>query len=372
MNRVKTLTAIGSTEIIGLAVSSLFWLILANLVNPENYGNIFYLISIAGVASLVSPILSSYVSTTYAAKKTEALTGLYTISFFGTVIGILVVYLMTNRIDVCFLIFGYVSSNLTMGKMLGEKKIRVYTSTNLFQKCLTPVFGFLFYFLFGFDSIFYALALTYILHIVIFVKEIKIQRFNLASIKPGIRFICFNYLNNLAGLFGGQVDKLLIATLFGHTLLGNYSLITQVIGIMMIIPNIFFRYVLLEDLYQIENRRLKIKIVLFAIGISILGFFILPQTISHIFPKYLGISEAIGIMSLSVLPSTYSRIQTSRYLSQEKGLIILGGTVVYACSLFLGIVTLVNFMGITGLAISFVVASFSQVIAHTILIAKLS
>lgn len=372
MSRVKTLTAIGSTEIVGLVVSSLFWFILASLVNPENYGNIFYLISIAGVASLVSPILTNYVSTTYAAKKTEALTELYTISFIGTIIGILVVYLLTNRIDVCFLIFGYVSSNLTMGKMLGEKKIKTYTVTNLFQKCLTPVFGFLFYFLFGFDSIIYALALTYMLHIIIFVKEIKIQRHSLARIKPGIRFISSNYLNNLAGLFGGQVDKLLIATLFGHTLLGNYSLVTQIIGVMMIIPNIFFRYILTEDLYQIENRRLKIKIVLFAIGISVLGFFILPHTIPDIFPKYLGISEAIGIMSLSVLPSTYSRIQTSRYLSQEKGLIILGGSAVYTGALFLGITTLVSFMGIAGLAISFVVASFSQVIAHTILNAKLS
>lgn len=372
MNRVKTLTAIGSTEIIGLVVSSLFWFILASLVNPENYGNIFYLISVAGVASLVSPILTNYVSTTYAAKKTDALTELYTISFIGTIIGILAVYFLTNRIDICFLIFGYVSSNLVMGKMLGEKKIRSYTITNLFQKCLTPVFGFSFYFLFGFESIIYALALTYILHNIIFVRDIKIQRYGLAKIKPNIRFIVSNYLNNLAGLFGGQVDKLLIATLFGHTLLGNYSLITQIVGVMMVIPNILFRYIITEDLHQIENRRLKVKIVLFSLCISVLGFFILPHSIPSIFPKYLGVSEAIGIMSLAILPSTYSRIQTSRYLSQEKGLVILGGSVTYAGALFLGIIMLVSVMGIIGLAISFVIASFSQVISHTILNAKLS
>lgn len=371
MNRIKSLTAIGSTDIIGLAISSSFWFFLATLIEPKEYGFIFYFLSIAGTASLIAPIATNYVSTVYSAKKVEILSELYTISTISTGIGVIVVYFLTQRIDICFFIFGTVFFNLTTGKMFGEKNFKLYAITNLFQKCTTMIFGFIFYFLFGLENIIYALALSYIFHIGLFIKDIKIKKLHFAIIKTRIRFIISNYLNNIVGLFGGQVDKLVIGSFFGFVLLGNYSVAIQVIGVMMIIPNVIFRYVLTEDLYDIKNREFKKKILVFTGIISILGIFVVPEAVSDFFPKYKDIVDAVRIMSFSIVPATYAKIQTARYLSQEKSGVILGGTLTYIVILFSGIALLVNFMGIIGLAISFTIACFGQALSHTIINKKL-
>ncbi len=367
MNRIKGLTAIGTTDIAGLAISGSFWFILATLVDPEEYGNIFYLLSIAGIISLVAPISTNYVNTVYSAKKINLLTELNIISVSITGIAVIILFLLIQRIDICVLIFGMVLWNLTTGKMLGEKKFKLYAISNIFQKSTTLIFGLIFYFLFGFENIIFALALTYVFHVIIFFRDIEVRKYNFLQIKTKIRFVFANYLNNLTGMIGGQVDKLAIGGMFGFTLLGHYSLAIQVITIMMILPNLITRYLITEDLYNIKNSEFRKRIIILAGVISMFGIVLIPEIIPHVFPKYMEIIEPIRIMSLSILPATFAKIQISKFLSQERGNIILAGSISYVLILFIGIFTLVNSMGMMGLAISFVLATVSQMMTHTII-----
>lgn len=367
MNRIKGLTAIGTTDIVGLAISASFWFILATLIDPEEYGNIFYLLSIAGIISLVAPISTNYVNTVYSAKKINLLTELNIISVSITGIAVIILFLLIQRIDICVLIFGMVLWNLTTGKMLGEKKFKLYAISNIFQKSTTLIFGLIFYFLFGFENIIFALALTYVFHVIIFFRDIEVRKYNFLQIKTKIRFVFANYLNNLTGMIGGQVDKLAIGGMFGFTLLGHYSLAIQVITIMMILPNLITRYLITEDLYNIKNSEFRKRIIILAGVISMFGIVLIPEIIPHVFPKYMEIIEPIRIMSLSVLPATFAKIQISKFLSQERGNIILVGSISYVLILFIGIFTLVNSMGMMGLAISFVLATVSQMMTHTII-----
>ena len=366
MNRIKGLTTIGFTDVLGLSVSALFWFILATLVEPDEYGNIFYFISIASLASTIGPIASNYLNTVFSAKKIDILYEVNLLSAIGTGVVAMILYIITQRIDITFLLIGLVCINLTTGKMLGEKNFRLYAITGLFQKFSTIIFGLSFYFLFGFESIIFAIALTHILHIYLFFKEIKIKRYNFSKIKPKLNFIVTNYSNELIGMFGGRIDKIVIGAMFGFTLLGHYSLAVQVIAGLMILPTIITKYLITEDLYGVENFSFRKKIVASCIGISLLGIFVVPEIIPHIFPKYLEVIEPIRIMSLSILPNTFGRMQVSKYLSQERGQIIMVGAVSFVLVLFVGIFTLVNSLGIIGLAISFVLAYVCQVITHTL------
>jgi O-antigen/teichoic acid export membrane protein len=367
LNRIKGLTAIGTTDIVGLAISASFWFILATLIDPEEYGNIFYLLSIAGIISLVAPISTNYVNTVYSAKKINLLTELNIISVSITGIAVIILFLLIQRIDICVLIFGMVLWNLTTGKMLGEKKFKLYAISNIFQKSTTLIFGLIFYFLFGFENIIFALALTYVFHVIVFFRDIEVRKYDFSQIKTKIRFVFANYLNNLTGMIGGQVDKLAIGGMFGFTLLGHYSLAIQVITIMMILPNLITRYLITEDLYNIKNSEFRKRIIILAGVISMFGIVLIPEIIPHVFPKYMEIIEPIRIMSLSVLPATFAKIQISKFLSQERGNIILAGSISYVLILFIGIFTLVNSMGMMGLAISFVLATVSQMMTHTII-----
>ena len=92
-----------------------------------------------------------------------------------------------------------------------------------------------------------------------------------------------------------------------------------------------------EDLYDVKNAEFKKKIVISCIVISVLGIFVVPEVIPDLFPKYMEVIETIRIMSLSILPNTFARIQVAKYLSQERGFIIMAGSVAYVSVLFLGI-----------------------------------
>ena len=67
----KGLLSIGFADIVGSAISGLFWLYIASQLNPDVYGEIIYFISIAGLAQLVSLVGSSNALTVYTAKNVK-------------------------------------------------------------------------------------------------------------------------------------------------------------------------------------------------------------------------------------------------------------------------------------------------------------
>ena len=367
MKRLHGLLSIGSSDIIGTGISATFWLFLATLIEPDAYGNLFYFMSIAGLASIVSPIATQFVITVYSARQYTVRTTLYTLSIVSTFIGMTVIYFVTHRIDVSLLILGYVAFNLASGKLLGERKLKKYAAINFIQKGLTPLLGISFYFIFGMDAILIALSLTYIPHIIIMIKEIKFRDFQFNEIKLRFKFIIFNYGNNISGLLGGQIDKILIASLFGFALLGNYSLALQITVGMMAIPSVISKYLLTEELHGETDRRFKKKIVIFCSIIAVIGFFVVPEILPKIFPKYLEVSDAVRIMSLAILPASYVQIQIVRFLSQERSHIIFGGSTIYCVVLLVGIVSLTGTWGIIGIAVAYLLATISQISGHTIL-----
>ena len=65
----KDLATIGFANIVGSGISAIFWLYLASVIEPTEYGEIHYFIAIAAFAQIISLIGSSNVLTVYTAKK---------------------------------------------------------------------------------------------------------------------------------------------------------------------------------------------------------------------------------------------------------------------------------------------------------------
>ena len=66
-------------------------------------------------------------------------------------------------------------------------------------------------------------------------------------LKPRFGFIINNYALVIEKVLSGQVDKLIIAPLFGFAILGNYALSMQILSIATILPSIVFQYTLSQD-----------------------------------------------------------------------------------------------------------------------------
>ena len=64
----KNISILGSSTIVGNATSSIFWIYLAGLLGAEKYGELGYLISIAGIVSTVCLVGGTWSMTVYTAK----------------------------------------------------------------------------------------------------------------------------------------------------------------------------------------------------------------------------------------------------------------------------------------------------------------
>ena len=321
--RKKGLLSIGFADIVGSAISGLFWLYIASQVNPDVFGELIYFISIAGLAQLVSLIGSSNALTVYTAKNVKIQSTLFLISLLATAISLATITIFYNRIDAGLLAVGFVLFSLVNSVILGNKLFVKYSKLVLSQKILTLILGLGLYFVFDVYGIIYGLALSYIPHLVIFVKEFSRTKIDFTLLKTRRGFIINNYVMNLVAGLGGTVDKLIIAPVLGFALLGNYSLAAQMLTMMMMFSAVVYKYLLPLDASGVSNKKIRQIALVISIIIAILGVTILPNVIDWLFPKFIDAKDAIQIMSLGVVPGTVSILYGSKFLGMEKSKIVM-------------------------------------------------
>jgi len=319
----KRLLSIGFADIVGSAISGLFWLYIASQLNPDVFGELIYFISIAGLAQMVSLLGSSNALTVYTAKNVKIQSTLFVISILAAAISLAIITIFLNRIDAGLLAVGFVVFSLVNSVILGKKLFIKYSKLVLSQKILTLILGIGLYFVFDVYGIIYGLALSYIPHLVIFVKEFSRTKIDFTLLKPRKGFIINNYVMSLTAGLGGTVDKLIIAPVLGFALLGNYSLAAQMLTMMMMFSAVIYKYLLPFDASGEPNKKIRQIALVISIIITILGVTILPNVIDWLFPKFIDAKDAIQIMSLGVVPGTISILYGSKFLGMEKSKIVM-------------------------------------------------
>ena len=142
--------------------------------------------------------------------------------------------------------------------------------------------------------------------------------------------------------------------------MGNYSLSFQLFTILVMFSSIAFKFLLPQDASGISNKKTKKIIIIASFGISILGFFVLPKLIPIFFPKFIDTVDAIGIMSLAVVPEAITMLYMSKMLGREKSKFILIAKLVSLITVVAGFIILGPIFGIIGLAGVIVIASVLQ------------
>jgi len=319
----KRLLSIGFADIVGSAISGLFWLYIASQLNPDVFGELIYFISIAGLAQMVSLLGSSNALTVYTAKNVKIQSTLFVISILAAAISLAIITIFFNRLDAGLLAVGFVVFSLVNSVMLGKKLFVKYSKLILSQKILTLILGVGLYFVFDVYGIIYGLALSYIPHLVVFVKEFSRTRIDFALLKPRKGFIINNYVMSLTAGLGGTVDKLIIAPVLGLALLGNYSLALQMFTMMMMFSAVVYKYLLPFDASGEPNKKIRQITIIISIIITVLGVTILPNVIDWIFPKFIDAKDAIQIMSIGIIPGTISILYSSKFLGMEKSKFVM-------------------------------------------------
>jgi O-antigen/teichoic acid export membrane protein len=346
----KGLLSIGFADIVGSAIAAFFWLYIATQLNPDVYGELIYFISIAGLAQMVSLLGSSNALTVYTAKNVKIQSTLFLISILAAAISLAIITIFYNRIDAGLLAVGFVVFSLVNSVILGKKLFVKYSKLILSQKILTLILGVGLYFVFDVYGIIYGLALSYIPHLVVFVKEFSRTRIDFALLKPRKGFIINNYVMSLTAGLGGTVDKLIIAPVLGLALLGNYSLALQMFTMMMVFSEIVYKYLLPFDASGKSNKKIRQIALVVSIIIAILGVTILPNVVDWLFPKYVDATDAIQILSVGVVPGTISILYSSKFLGMEKSKFVMTTKLVSLGVMFGGFLYFGPIYGAIGLA----------------------
>jgi O-antigen/teichoic acid export membrane protein len=374
LEKIKDLGKISVGDTVGSGLGAIFWFYLASQIEPEQYGEIQWIIGIASAISYIALFGSQNTIIVFAAKNLKIQSTLYFISLISSLVlstSVVIFFPSFYQIDVGIILFAYVINTLAIGDLLGRKLYSTYSKYVILQKCLTVTLGISFFHIFGYESIIFALGFSYIFYLKRIIKNFQEMKIDFSLLKPKLGFIINNYFLFLSAGFHGQIDKILVAPILGFVVLGNFSLGMQFIAVMSIFSGMIFKYLLAQDASNVENNRLKFYSVICSIIISLLGIVFLPIIIEVLFPKYIIVINAIQIMSIHIIPYSIAVIFESKLLGALKTKYVLVGRLTGLGVMIIGMITLGSILDIVGIAISLILSSIALCIIFMIGIKKL-
>jgi O-antigen/teichoic acid export membrane protein len=360
----KGLALIGSADLIGGAISAIFWLVIASLLLVEEYGEISYFVAIAslGICCVVG---SSDTLMVFSTKNQKIVPTLLLLTLIFTMIASLIAFVIIQRFEIIFLIFSFIVFQVSITLLLGKRLYAKYSKFLLTQKILQFAIGIGLYFLLGVNGVLIGIALSNFALIPIFYKELRNFKIDLSLLKPKKEFIINNHIIYAISVFRRDIDKIIVVPILGFTVLGNFALTLQFYAIMMIFSSVAFKYLLPRDVSGEKNIQLKIFLILLSIVITLSGIFFSPFFIENFFTKFSESIIPIQIASLSVISTTISVILYSKILALEKSRFLMIANSVQLCAILIGTIILGILYGIIGVTIAFVLGNT----VHTITLA---
>lgn len=378
MKILKDISTIGLGDIVGSGIAAIFWFYLASIMNPMDYGQLHYLLSIGILTSTFTLLGTQNVFTVYIAKNKAIVKTLLNISVFSGIFILIICFLVFNLLNVGLLILGIILFTYGISSNLGKKSFKKFSFFTILQKSLTVVFALVGYHYFGIDGVIYGIALSYFVYIKNVIEDLKISSLNYNELKTHIyelkinkNFIFTNYFLMITNGITNQVDKILIVPILGLALLGNYSLALQIITILTVASSIIFKFLLPHAIDGEVNKKLKQITILSSFGLAFIGIAVVPILIPIFFEKYTNVIDIIQIMSLSVIPITINLFYYAKFLASENGKIPLYGGILSSSIMIVGMISLGSLFEAKGIAVTHVLAYSSVCVFSFIMNKKL-
>ena len=345
---------IGVGNVAGGAITSLFWLFLAGILGTETYGQLSYFLAIMGITSVAASFGGPFTMQVYVSKGLKIEAALYFISIITSLIGAIILFFMFEDIGLSLLVITTSVLNLYLVELLGKKLFSKHSKIYIFQKLLFVTLSLLFFSVIGFEGILIGFALSNFVFSKHVVNILRKEKINFNIIKEKKKIIFSNYLSNLVSTTRNHIDELLTVPLFGLSLLGNYFLALQIIGLMYILPSLVVKYTLTED--SRGNSTLKVKgiTILSSIIVSILGALILPELLPIFLPEFTETVLLIPILCFAPIPRAITLMLMSSFLAKEKNFHIPIGHLISIGIMVIGIFISFQLSSEIGIAYSYV------------------
>ena len=359
---LKSISQIGAATAGGNAIAAIFWIYMADLMGQEDYGELGYMLSIAGIASTISILGGQWTMSVYTAKGVRIESSLYFISIITSTVSAIILYFLFENVGMSVYVISIVIFNLFTAEILGKKRYKTYSKIFFLQKIILVTLAILLYYILGAEGVLLAYGISYLVFTSRIISALRNHEFNFGLLRQRFKFWMFNYIIQLSNSARAQIDILLIGPLFGFALVGNYFLGLQVLGLFLILPLIIFKYTLPQDSSGSSTKQIKIITIATSIGFALLGIFVAPEVIPLVLPEYTDTVELIPLLSLAIIPRTVTTMLMSGFLGKENNMHLLVGNLIAFSIIVSGILYLPEYFDIVGLAIAYVLSVTIQTI----------
>jgi O-antigen/teichoic acid export membrane protein len=325
----------------------------------ESYGLTNYYIALASVFSAVALLGLDATVITYMAKGETRIwyqaNSLILISGFSVTI-VLALFQWTSGILALAMVFFM----MALAEALGRKKYREYAALSVGQRVAQIALSLLLYYFFGILGIVFGYFLGNLIFSYKYFRSIPNFTLKLDSVKEKRAFAMHSYGFNLIRNFTMNLDKVVIAPIFGYYMLGLYQLGFQFFMFLSIIPLSLYYYLLPEESSGKNKKNIKILGVGLASLAAICSIIAVPFIVTKLFPSFFESIVVVQIMCIAVIPSTVSAVLNASLLGHGRSSVVLIGGIIYMAVLIAALLLLGQIFGVWGLAVTLVLAQSMQ------------
>jgi len=357
----KNFSYIYSSRIIVSGVQAAFYLIFATLLEPDGFGELSYIIAIAGTFSVVSRFGIPLSIIVYQAKDDVSTANQLNVLVIITT-GISALILIPINIYASLLCVGFTFYMMNQRNLLGLKKYKNSFLISIVKSLLIITLPILLYFMFDIAGILVGMAITNIASGLNFLKIVNFKINSFHKLKTNYKVLIHNFGMESASSLVRWVDKLLIVPLFGFLSVGIYQFNLQILFALTLLPAALHVFLLSEESSGNKQKSITSLSILCAIILVIITIFLSPLIVSQFFPKYVSGITALQIIVSSLIPITLTTIMNAKLQSEESTQVGIPAIIKIGSFLIL-IILLGNIFGIEGLSLAFLLSAIIETIS---------
>jgi O-antigen/teichoic acid export membrane protein len=334
--------------------------LLATLQDVHEYGQINYVIAIGSLSSSISLLgLNTAVTTLVPQGHKQIDIQANQVILISATVCAIIASLINWLLGLY--VMGMAFWMMSCYELLSRKLYSKYAINMIGSRASQLVLSIILYSFFGISGIIIGFVISFFVFSVPYFKTIPQFSKRFDKIRKEFKTSLHLYSYNLSNALLLYLDKLIIAPIYGYTILGYYQLGFQFLMFFSMISVSFYQYLIPEESSGRKRNRLRIYGIALSIIITVLVFIFAPVILEVFFPNYMNSLNSIRILSLGIIPMMIAGTLNSKFLAMKLTRYVLISSIIYQVTQIILIVILGRQFGIEGISLSVVIAMIFQI-----------
>ena len=361
LRREKGLAYVSLGNFSSAVLGALFWIILAWVLNIDEYGETNYYIASASIPAAISLLGLDTTVIAYLAKGEEPLLHeadsvvLISTLLLGTLLSL---FHWGSSLVMMAMVF----YTMSLAEVLGRRLYKEYGVICVASRLIQILLSLSLYFLIGLRDILAGYFLGLLILSYRYLNGLRRFNLKLENLRRNLHFTLHSYGLNLTRNLSSYLDKIVIGSFLGFDILGLYQLGYQFLMFLSVIPSSLYTYMLPEESSGKSNRLVELVGIGFSVAMAAVMFLLVPWLITAFLPRFLDAIPLVRVMCLGVIPATVRSTCNAKLLGKGRSKPVLIGGLIYLTCLMTGFIALGYTFKELGLAFSMVVAQTTSAV----------